>query len=80
MERKRRYKESARKILEMNIGDREDNSGIYLVREKIQREMIRSRAGRRAWDMKRRLKEGKGSELAREEMRSKGKEGRVMSG
>lgn len=37
----------------------------YLVREKLQRDKLRERAGRRAWGYKRRLEEGKGSELAR---------------
>lgn len=37
----------------------------YLVREKLQRDKLRERAGRRAWGYERRLEEGKGSELAR---------------
>lgn len=37
----------------------------YLVREKLQRDKLRERAGRRAWGYERRLQEGKGSELAR---------------
>lgn len=37
----------------------------YLVREKLQRDKLRERAGRRAWGYERRLEEEKGSELAR---------------
>lgn len=37
----------------------------YLVREKLQKDKLRERAGRRAWGYERRLEEGKGSELAR---------------
>lgn len=37
----------------------------YMVREKLQREKLRENAGRRAWEFKKRLEEGKGSELAR---------------
>lgn len=37
----------------------------YLIREKLQREKIRSRASRKAWGYERRLKKGKGGELAR---------------
>lgn len=37
----------------------------YLVREKLQRDKLRERAGRRAWGYERRLQGGKGSELAR---------------
>jgi len=36
----------------------------YLVREEMQREMMRGRAGRRAWGMKKKLEEGKGSKTA----------------
>lgn len=37
----------------------------YLVREKLQKDKLREKAGRRAWGYERRLEEGKGSELAR---------------
>lgn len=37
----------------------------YLVREELQREKLSVRAGRRAWSFEGRLREGKGSELAR---------------
>ncbi|XP_024868799.1 calcium-binding and coiled-coil domain-containing protein 2-like [Temnothorax curvispinosus] len=37
----------------------------YLVREELQREKLRGRAGRRVWKFGRRLEEGGGSELAR---------------
>lgn len=36
----------------------------YMVREEPQREMIRGRAGARAWGFKKRIEEGKGSEIA----------------
>lgn len=52
----------------------------YMVREEVQRENLKGRAGRRAWGYERRLGEGKGAELARrcwEEMREKAKEGKV---
>lgn len=34
----------------------------YLVREELQREKLRGRAGKRAWKFEERLEEGKGSE------------------
>lgn len=37
----------------------------YLVRENLQRDKLRERAGRRAWGYERRLEEEKGNELAR---------------
>jgi len=37
----------------------------YLVREELQREKLRSRAGRGVWGFERRLEGGGGSELAR---------------
>ncbi|EZA60891.1 hypothetical protein X777_13093 [Ooceraea biroi] len=46
----------------------------YLVREELQRDKLRGRAGRRAWGFKRRLEEERGSELARkcwEELRER---------
>ncbi|XP_067217103.1 LINE-1 retrotransposable element ORF2 protein [Linepithema humile] len=54
----------------------------YLVREELQREKLRGRAGRRAWRFEKRLDEGRGSEIAREcreEMKERFKEGRVRS-
>jgi len=51
-----------------------------MIRKELQRENMRSRAGRSAWLFEKRLEEGKGSGLAREckkEMREKGKVGRV---
>ena len=54
----------------------------YLVREELQREKMRGRAGRRAWGFEKRLDEEGGSELAREcreEMKERFKEGRVRS-
>jgi len=52
----------------------------YMVREELQREKLRSRAGRRAWGFEKRLEEGRGSALAREcrrELRERGKLGKV---
>lgn len=37
----------------------------YIVREELQREKLRVRAGMRAWSFERRLGKGRGSELAR---------------
>lgn len=46
----------------------------YMIREKCQREKIRSRAGRKAWGYEKRLKEGKGklARLCWEELKEKG--------
>jgi len=53
----------------------------YLVREEMQREMMRSRAGRRAWGMERRLEEGKGSRIAcLKEIRDRALRGKELSG
>lgn len=38
----------------------------YMIREEIQRDMLRSRTARRAWNFGKRLEEGKGVRLARE--------------
>lgn len=54
----------------------------YLVREEVQREKLRGRAGRKAWGFKRRLEEGKGSKWARrcwEKMRERCREGKTGS-
>jgi len=54
----------------------------YMVREEMQREKLRVRAGRRAWRFEERLAEGKGSEVARrcwEEMRRRVRAGRMLS-
>lgn len=53
----------------------------YLVREELQREKMRGRAGMRAWGCERKLGKGKGGELARlcwEEMRERAREGKVI--
>lgn len=50
----------------------------YMIREKLQREKLRTRAGRRAWRMEERLAGGRGSELVRkcwEEVRERAKRG-----
>jgi len=52
---------------------------VYMIREELQREKLRTRAGRRAWSFEKRLEEGRGSELAREcrrEIRERGLEGK----
>ncbi|XP_071568694.1 uncharacterized protein [Temnothorax nylanderi] len=54
----------------------------YLVREELQREKLRGRAGISAWRFEKKLEEGKGSELARlcwEELKGREKEGRAGS-
>ena len=53
----------------------------YMVREELQREKLKGRAGLRAWGYERKLEEGRGGELARlcwSEMRERAKEGRVI--
>ncbi|KYN50622.1 hypothetical protein ALC57_15112 [Trachymyrmex cornetzi] len=47
----------------------------YMVREEIQREKMRMRAGKRAWAFKERLRVGRGGELARLEMERGEEEG-----
>jgi len=37
----------------------------YMIREELQRDKLRVRAGRRAWESEERLAEGRGNELAR---------------
>lgn len=54
----------------------------YMLKEELQREKLRGRAGRRAWEYEERLREGGGSALARMclgEMREIFREGRVKS-
>lgn len=54
----------------------------YLVKEELQRNKLRGRAGRRAWGYERRLEEGKGSELARScwgEIKERAKEEKEIS-
>ncbi|XP_011862008.1 PREDICTED: uncharacterized protein LOC105558746 [Vollenhovia emeryi] len=55
----------------------------YMVREEVQREKLRERAGlRRAWEWERRLEEGKGSEIARrclEEIKRRAEGGKELS-
>ncbi|XP_011884026.1 PREDICTED: golgin subfamily A member 6-like protein 22, partial [Vollenhovia emeryi] len=54
----------------------------YMIREEIQREMMKSRAGKRAWKFEERLLEGRGSILAQKclwEIRESAKGGREMS-
>lgn len=54
----------------------------YLVREEIQREKLRERAGKRTWEFEKRLEEGKGSKLARicwEELKGRSREEKTRS-
>lgn len=54
----------------------------YLVREELQREKLRIRAGRKAKNYERQLEEGKGSVLARKcrkEMKERFREGKIIS-
>jgi len=54
----------------------------YLVREELQREKLKGRAGRRAWGYEKRLEQGRGNELARkcwEEIKERGREGKKIS-
>jgi len=79
---KSRNRESGRKIFEVVLGVDARTPG-YLVREELRREKLRGRAGKRAWKFEKRLEEGRGSKIVREcreEMRSRGKKGRVMVG
>jgi len=55
----------------------------YLVREEMQREIMRSRARRRAWGIEKRLEEGKGSRIAQtclKEIRDRVIKGKELSG
>lgn len=55
----------------------------YLVREELQRNKLRVRAARRAWEFQDRLREGKGSDIARrcwEEMKERTGRGKALSG
>lgn len=52
-----------------------------MVRNELEREMMRGRASKRAWSFERRLEEGKGGEIAikfYEEMRERWKRGKVI--
>lgn len=53
-----------------------------MVREELQREKLRRRTADRAWDMEKRLEEGRGSEVARkssEEMKDRALSGKGRS-
>jgi len=55
----------------------------YMMREELQREKLRGRAGKRSWRFEKRLEEGRGEGLAREcleEIRERFKEERVLTG
>ena len=49
----------------------------YLVRQELQREMLKGRTGMRAWEYERKLEEGQGGQVARIEA---GEERRVLGG
>lgn len=54
----------------------------YMIREEIQREKLKGWTGRRAWGFEERLREGRGSELARrclQEMRERCGKGKIGS-
>jgi len=51
----------------------------YLVREELQREKLKGRAGRRAWGYEKRLEQGKDNELARKCWEERGRKGRKNS-
>lgn len=54
----------------------------YMVREEIQREKRRGMAGRRAWKFEERLRQGRGSDIARrywEEMKERSRRGMIRS-
>lgn len=60
----------------------EGRTSVYLVREEMNKEKLRSRAGRRAVRFEERLMEGRDSRLARmclEEIRERGQRGGEMS-
>lgn len=53
----------------------------YMVREKVGRELMRGRAGKRAWNLERRLEEGRGGLVARrcwKEMKERWRRGKVL--
>jgi len=54
----------------------------YMIRDELQRDKLRVRAGRSAWGFEKRLAEGKGSELVRrcwENIRERAKRGERLS-
>lgn len=81
-EEKERVEEIEERYLRWMLGvDRKTPS--YMIREELQREKLKGRAGRRAWNFEERLKEARGDELARrcwEEIRERGKERRNPNG
>jgi len=55
LERKRGDRKSTGKVLKIGVLGVEGRTLRYLVREEMHREMMRTRAGRRAWDFEERL-------------------------
>jgi len=54
-----------------------------MIREELQRDLLRGRAGMGAWSYENKLRDGKGGELAREcleKIRNKVKKGKAMKG
>lgn len=77
MGRKEWAGKNAGKVPKMGVGVDRCTPG-YLVREEMQRELLRGRAGLRAWRYEKKLIERKGGELARpclEELKRKEEKG-----
>ena len=70
------------RFLKCVLGVDRDTPG-YMVREVLQRGLLRGRAGMRAWGFERKLEEGEGGELARlcwEEMKGRFERRKVLEG
>ena len=70
------------RFLKWVLGVNRETPG-YMVREELQRGLLRGRAGMRAWGFEKKLEEGEGGELARlcwEEMKGRFKRGKVLEG
>lgn len=55
----------------------------YMIREELQRDLLRGRASMRAWSYENKFRKGKGGELAREcleEIRNRVKKGKAVKG
>jgi len=58
MEGEREIDDAAGEVHEMGFGSRGKNTR-YIVREELQREKLKSRAGKRVWGFEKRLAEGR---------------------
>ena len=70
------------RFLKWVLGVNRETPG-YMVREELQRGLLRGRAGMRAWGFEKKMEEGEGGELARlcwEEMKGRFKRGKVLEG